>query len=77
MQRQKRTARELYKLICAAVPALSRNPALPRKMQVIIGVGSDGEWFATVMANAPDRTDVLQGEVDAAVAALKVKYELV
>jgi hypothetical protein len=71
MPRQKRTAKELRNLICDAVPAL------PRRMQIIIGVGSDGEWFATVLANAPDRADILQGAVDAAVATLRSTYELV
>jgi len=71
MQREKRTARELHKLIREAVPAL------PRKMQIIIGLGNDGTWFATVLANAPARADGLQGAVDAAVAALRLKYDLV
>jgi hypothetical protein len=71
MQRQKKTARELRNLIRDAVPALAR------KTQIIIGLGSDGEWFATVLANSPEGSDRLQADVDAAVVKLRVEYELV
>jgi hypothetical protein len=71
MQRQKKTARELRNLLRDAVPAFTR------KTQIIIGLGHDGEWFATVLANSPEGSDRLQVVVNAAVVKLRVEYELV